>query len=141
MGVPEHLWRFPTREAIDSLAKRFDLPNTREMQDWEWEVADAMRIDEFLGAYLSGELSDDERFTIMETLLQCFEESGCDLDLDQRWAQVVASLDTHVELHAHTVWYWSCDDEDPAYWFRVTPWVRRILERHRTRLEQPGGAA
>ncbi len=142
MGVPEHLWRFPTREAIDSLAKRFGLPNTEEMQDWELEVADPIRLDEFLDAYLSGELSGDERFTIMETLLQCFEESDRDLESDRHWAQVLASLDTHIELHAHTVWYWSCvDDEDPADRFRVTPWVRRILERHRTRLEQLGGAA
>ena len=142
VGVPEHLWRFPTREAIDSLAKRFGLPNTPRMQDWEWEVADLARLDEFLDDYLSGELSDDERFTIMETMLQCFEESDRDLELDRLWTQVLSSLDTHIELHAYTVWHWSCvDDEDPADWFRVTPWVRRILLRHRTRLEQRGGAA
>jgi hypothetical protein len=142
VSVPEHLWRFPTREAIDSLADRFGLRNTPEMQDWEWEVADPARLDEFLAAYLSGGLSEDERFTLMETLLQCFEESEVDLASDQRWAQVAAALDSHIELHAHTVWYWSCvDDHDSANWFRVTPCVRRILERHRTRLEQPGGAA
>jgi len=142
MSVPEHLWRFPTREAIDSLAKRFELPNTPEMQDWEWEVADPDRLDEFLSAYMSGELSEDERFTIMETVLQCFEESELDLASDSRWTRVAAQLDEHIQLHAYTVWYWSCvDDEDHEAWFRLTPFMRGVLEPHRSRLQEPGGAA
>jgi hypothetical protein len=70
MTVPEHLWRFPTEQAIASLAARFDLPNESYMQDWEWEVADPERIDEYITVYNSGELNDDERFTLMETIVQ-----------------------------------------------------------------------
>ena len=136
MSVPEHLWRFPTREAIDSLAARFGFPNSPQMQDWEWEVADAARIDEFLLAYKSGELGDDERFTIMETILQSFEESDFDLSSDARWKEVLAAIEARIDLHAYSVWYWSClDFEDPQDWFRSTPQLRGILERHRTRLE------
>jgi hypothetical protein len=142
MSVPEHLWRFPTWEAIDSLARRFSLPNTPHMQDWEWEVADPERLDEFLSAYSSGDLSDDERFTIMETILQCFEESDTDLSSDARWSRLLAQLDEHVDLHAYTVWYWSClEEQDPTDWFRVTPFIRQVLARHRDRLEGPCGAA
>jgi hypothetical protein len=54
--VPEHLWRYPTKDAIENLAKRFDFPTDPQMQDWEYEVADASRIGEFLAAYESGEL-------------------------------------------------------------------------------------
>ncbi|MCP5384447.1 MAG: hypothetical protein H6913_07510 [Altererythrobacter sp.] len=46
------------------------------MQDWEFEVADANRIDEFLSAYQSQELTDDERFTLMEMIIQSFEDLG-----------------------------------------------------------------
>ena len=54
------------------------------MQDWEWEVASPERIDEFLAAYEGGELTDDERFTLMETLLQSFEDVDAPLLNDSR---------------------------------------------------------
>jgi len=141
VSVPEHLWRFPTRKAIDSLAVRFGFPNTPQMQDWEWEVADPTRIGEFLSVYMSGELDDDERFTIMETLLQSFEESRFDLSSDPRWKTVLSELERHIDLHAYSVWYWSClEDNEAEDWFRVTPHLREILNRHRTRLEAQSGA-
>lgn len=46
----DHLYRFPARAAIAALTIRFNLPNTKNMQDWEYEVADANRIAEFLAA-------------------------------------------------------------------------------------------
>jgi len=68
MSVPEHF--YPTRTAIDALAARFGLPNRPDMQDSEWEVAGPTRLDELINAYKSGELDDDERFTLMETIIQ-----------------------------------------------------------------------
>jgi len=53
-------------------------------------------------------------------LLQCFEDSDIDLASDARWTSTCGQLDKHIDLHAHTVWYWSClDYADPAEWFRV----------------------
>lgn len=49
----------------------------RTCQDWEWEVADPARIDEYLNAYHVGEFTDDERFTLMETLIQAFDDLRC----------------------------------------------------------------
>lgn len=48
---------FPSTEARRALAKRFDLPYADEMQDWEWEIADASRFEEFSAAYSLAELS------------------------------------------------------------------------------------
>lgn len=142
MSVPEHLWRFPTAAAIDSLAKRFGFPNSPDMQDWEWEVADAARLDKFLAAYESGELNDDERFTIMETILQSFEDLGPDLRLDPRWPRVLELLDRNIDLHAHTVWYWSdLEQENEEDAWLVTPYLRDILEKHRDRLDPRSGLA
>jgi hypothetical protein len=133
--VPEHLWRHSTRAAIDALAVRFDLPNTLEMQDWEWEVADADRIDEFVAAYQSGQLDDDERFTLMETIIQSFEDLGEALHVDARWQTVIELLNAHIKLHAYTVWYWANPDEDhyESHW-TVTPSLRQILRKHRDEL-------
>ncbi len=131
MTVPEHLWRFPTRQAIDTLARRFDLPDGPEMQDWEWEVADPDRIDEFLAAYESGELSDDERFSLMEILLQSFEDVPSPLAGNRAWARVLGHLERSIGLHAHSVWYWSdLESKGLDNSWRVTPFLREILERH-----------
>jgi len=49
----------PTGDAMQKLAARFNLPYGPEyphMQDWEHEVADRRRIDEFLLAYETEEL-------------------------------------------------------------------------------------
>ena len=137
MSVPEHLCRFPTSAAIDALAKRFRLPDGAQMQDWPWEVADAERLDEFLDAYDSGGLSDDERFTLMEIILQSFEDLGSSRGFDARWHRALDVLDRNIDLHAYSVWYWSdLENENTDELWLVTPFLRRLLERHRYRLER-----
>jgi hypothetical protein len=54
------------------------------MQDWSWEVADATRLDEFLAVYQTASLTDDERFTLMEVLLQSFEDRAQSHGFDSR---------------------------------------------------------
>lgn len=122
--------RYPTRAAIDSLAKRFGLKNHPDMQDWEWEVADDTRIDEFLAAYESGALDDDERFTLMETILQSFEELPHPVDKDPRFAKLLALLGRNVALHRHTIWHWCAYEVgDLGEAFQVSPYMRSLMAR------------
>jgi hypothetical protein len=97
--LPERLMRHPTRAAIDSLAVRLGLPNGPEMQDWQWEVANPERLDEFIATYVDSGLSDDERFTVMETIIQSCEDLGDSLDSDPRWQTVCALLERNLDLH------------------------------------------
>jgi len=107
------------------------------MQDWEWEVADSGRLDEFTGAYESGELNGDERFTLMETIIQSFDDLGPQHERDPRWRRILEILDRNIELHIYSVWYWSAvDGETSGEQFWVTPSVRRVLASHRTWLER-----
>lgn len=126
--MPEFLLRWSTGAAIASLAERFGLPDDPSMQDWELEVADASRVGEFVDAYTSGELSDDERFTLMELILFSSEGKGVPLAEQERWPQIVELLRRHVELHAHTIYYWSCVDAHPDddVW-DVTPYLRQTM--------------
>lgn len=138
MSVPEHLWRFPTRAAIDALAERFTLPNTPDMQDWAWEVADPCRIDEFLAAYQSSELTDDERFTLMEIILQSFADASGSLSDDTRWSLTLSLLDKNVALHIYSIWYWSDLENDLGeedQW-KVTPFLRKLLDHHSKQFAQ-----
>ena len=136
MSIPEPPVRYPTAAAIDSLARRFGFPNHPGMQDWPWEVADAERLDEFLAAYENGGLDDDERFTLMEILLQSFEDLGQSSGFDARWDRTLEILDRNIDLHACSVWYWSSlENDNPEDQWRVTPFLRRLVEKHRGRFE------
>lgn len=138
MSVPEHLWRCPTLAAVQSLAQRFNLAYAPEDQEWEHTAADAGRIDDFLAAYASGELDDDERFVLMELLIQSFEDSAADTGAaDPRWPQLLALLDQQIELHAFSLWYWAAPDDpaDEDQLWHVTPSLRPLLARHRAQLE------
>jgi hypothetical protein len=129
MAVPEKYWRYPTRAAIDALSRRFGLRNEPDMQDWEYEVADASRLEEFLRALEAHDLTDDERFTLSETVMECFEDlaqEGADLVPSGQWDRFVQLLRARVSLHARTLCYWS-DLESPLEdaW-RVSPLVRPL---------------
>ncbi len=105
------------------------------MQDWEWEVADPNRLDDFISAYQSGELDDDELFTLMEIIVQSFDDLGSAVSSDPRWQTASDLLDTNIAIHARTVWYWSCPDtDDQERQWAITPFIRPILVKHRAKL-------
>lgn len=127
MNVPQRYCRFPTAEAIDSLVARFALRNEPNMQDWEYEVADPDRLAEFLAALERDDLTDDERFTLSEIVMQCFEELSDDthdVSRMEEWQRFVAMLRARPTLHAFTLCYWSAPD--PTHAFAVSPLVRPL---------------
>ncbi|MEM9542606.1 MAG: hypothetical protein AAGA60_24325 [Cyanobacteria bacterium P01_E01_bin.42] len=139
MNIPKHLWRYPTGEAIDSLAIRFNLRNTGHMQDWEYEVADAKRIDEFVAAYENEPLSEDEKFTLMEIIIQSFEDLSAfeKLDNNPLWMKILQAVECNINLHIHTVWYWADpeNESDENDLWVVTPFFRKILAKYREHFE------
>lgn len=144
MEEPRHILRYATAEAIEQLSARFGFPPRPDMQDWEWEVADSNRIDEFLAAYETGGLSDDERFTLMEIILESFEDigrGGIDLCADARWQRTMTALERNISLHAHSVRYWSClETERPEEMFHISRFIREIRAAHRALFAEPGAS-
>ncbi len=53
------------------------------------------------------QLNDDERFTLMETIIQAFEDHPASLHANSLWQETLILLDTGIDLHAFSVWYWS----------------------------------
>ncbi len=131
MHVPQRYWRFPTAAAIDSLARRFDLPNHPGMQDWEFEVADPARLDEFLAAYDDGTLDDDERFTLMMTIIEscetAFGETGHTQNNDRQWHRVLEYIRRDVDLHIYSLWYWADPDNATDDSWIVAPDLRKLM--------------
>ncbi len=122
----------PSTPARQSLATRFGLPYHDNMQDWEWEVADASRFQEFLAAYRHASLNEAERGSLMEVLIQCVEDllaAGSPQPPESlpEWQAVAALLREHPSLHAATVDYWSCLEEpDLALCFHVSALMRPL---------------
>ena len=100
------------------------------MQDWEWDVADASRLLEFLAALEETDLSDDERFALAEVVMQCFENLAAEgravseiLSMDE-WRRFISILCARPTLHAHTLCYWAAPDDSDG--FHITGLVRPL---------------
>jgi hypothetical protein len=125
--------RFGTAASVATIQLRFNLPS-REVysQDWELCCGDPERLDEFLTCYEATSLTDDERFTLMEIIIASFDDwllldQPDDTDFNGRMRQ---QLTTGFKLHACTIYYWCCWDEDtvanPDHQFVATPLMRSI---------------
>lgn len=119
--------RHPDSAARRSLATRLDLPYSDDMQDWEWEVADSARFEEFLVMYHSTDLNDDERFSLMEILIQCVDDLGLSSQAVSAWTKIEPLLVHDSRLHGSTIEYWSRFGEtDLESLFNVSPQMRRL---------------
>lgn len=101
------------------------------MQDWAYEVSDPERIGEFLDAYLQEGMSEDERFTVMQTIIDSSERNPIPLEEQPQWAQIQQELRHNIALHASTIFYWSLPQEpdaQPDRLWRVTPSMRTIVQ-------------
>jgi len=90
--------KFHNINARVALAKRLNLPYRDNMQDWEYQVADVERIDDFLNAYDLRDITEDERFLLIEMLFQSFEEVD-DLEKDTRWHRTLSVVENNLDLH------------------------------------------
>jgi hypothetical protein len=137
--VPEHLQRWPTSAARQALAARLGLPYDRQMQDWEWEVAHSSLFPAFLAAYRGGDLDDDERFSLMECLVQ----SVADMTPPpggppKEWASVAELFRAAPQLHTSTIAYRSrMTGEEGWEWAGVSEAMRQVWADVRGQLVEP----
>ncbi len=131
--LPDHLRRYPTQAGRLALAGRLGLHIDPFAQDWEWEVAEPQHFPHWLAVYQHDELTDDERFSLMEMLVQCVENmAGEDgfpdaVEASPTWQAVAGLLRINARLHASTIWYWCVfDHEAPDEVFRVSHAMRRV---------------
>ena len=103
--------RFATRAAHDRLDALFAFPHDPYRQDWEIELSDGSRLEEFFIAYESQELTEDERFALMALVVASAHDA---LDFhnltDGQWQVVHELLVRDSHIHASTVYYWCCVD-------------------------------
>jgi hypothetical protein len=112
----EPKFRSVTRKSITKLSYIFKVQDSEFMQDWEWVIADHRRINEYIQLYLKMHMTDDDRFGIMETIIQSVEDLYSRNGFPpKQWSIVKKLLKRNKELHQYTVFYWSCLD-----WYTVS---------------------
>lgn len=123
--------KHPTAESIQRIAK--DLKIKLEegyMQDWEYEVADAKRVSEFIAYYKHNFFNANEKITIMTLILSSYDdyinEYGENFDYSRKIKQILIS---EPELYLGIVKYWACEGEDFEGFegdFAITLFVKQI---------------
>ena len=119
--------RFWTDKAIAALARRFGLDVNPYSQDWPWEVADPRRLQDYVDAYDSGELTEDEKFVLMDMILQAAEEQKDPLDANPIYARILQRLEQNFDLHRQQMTYWARLDSELEDAFSESPSLRRLL--------------
>ncbi|MHA3981929.1 hypothetical protein [Acinetobacter venetianus] len=106
-----------------------NLPYHDNMQDWEYQVADVERIDDFLNVYDLRDITEDERFLLIEMLFKSFEEVD-DLEKDTRWHRTLSVVENNLDLHTQTVLYWANGVESFEDSWNITPFIRNLRDQY-----------
>lgn len=103
--------RHPTAAAIERLSAVFGFSLDAYSQDWDVELADGLRLQEFVSAYATLTMDDDERFTLM-TLIVASAHDALDVHnmSESEWRPIHDLLTVDFSLHASTIYYWCCVD-------------------------------
>ena len=103
----------PNQDARRSLAAKLGLDYNDQMQDWEYEVSDQYRIDEFIAEYDKSDTTDKERETLMEMILDSSNDliqNGNIDEFERIFKEVKGRLKSNPDLHKRTLRYWTADN-------------------------------
>ncbi|MHA7831415.1 MAG: hypothetical protein ACX93O_09960 [Flagellimonas sp.] len=114
---------------MEQLSKELSLPYTGTEQDWDIEMADSNRIDEFIKFYNESNLCDDKKVAVMALILSSYDDllNENNLEIDKRWNGIRLILKSEKLIFNDLIEYWSLNDKkDIIDLFKITPLVRTI---------------
>jgi len=123
MGLPNL-----TAAAIAKLNRMLQLPAEGAEQDWELQLGDAARLDEFVRVYETAELDDEDRRALMSLIVASADAAlGAGTPGPPEQARIAALLVRDAHLHRTLLDYWSQGDVDePEAQFLISPWMREV---------------
>ncbi len=115
------------KEIIEQISKSLSLPFTGVEQDWDIEMANASRIDEFINFYKKNNLSNDMKFAAMCLILTSYDDflNNHDLNRDDKWDVIEVELNSQRQIFDSLIGYWSLEGKTKNI-FRITPLLREI---------------
>ncbi|MDQ0059992.1 hypothetical protein [Paenibacillus harenae] len=126
--------KYLKKEAIESLNKRLILPALDPYsQDWEYELADSSKLNEFITYYEKSTLTIDEKFALMALIISSFDDSLSEGKLSDHTRDTIKYLlIKDIEIHRNKIKYWAREEEDELEdCFAVTPLMREILDKQK----------
>ncbi|MBN8822318.1 MULTISPECIES: hypothetical protein [unclassified Spirosoma] len=118
-----------TQQAINIVSQKLHLPITGLEQDWDIELADSSRIDEFLTLFKQdNNLDNEQKYVLMALILASCDDAlqeGKALSRDS-WTYIEWVLKTHSIYHA-LIDYWGLPtSKNENDLFALTPYIRAI---------------
>lgn len=122
--------RFVTQKAIEELTRNLNLEfDWEDYQDWEFIVGKSADIAKYIEYYIS-EIDDDNKFALMEIIIQATEEQEVENDFIKYSEIVQRLLSENFKLHEHSLFYWSCFDiNNLEDCWRITPIMRSLWNK------------
>lgn len=119
--------RFVTPKAIEDLTRNLNLQYTlSDYQDWEFIVGKPEDIEKYINYYTT-EVDDDNKFALMEIIIQATEDQAMETDFLKYLKTVLHLLKENFSLHEYSVFYWSCFDNDAIEdCWKLSPHMRNL---------------
>lgn len=113
------------KEIIERLSKELSLSFMGIEQDWDIELADNKRVNEFISYYNENNLTDEMKYATISLILASYDDflNDKELDRDYRWYEIEKILKSENELFSNLIEYWAVDSEIENV-FRITPLIR-----------------
>ncbi len=118
-----------TKDAIEYLNKNLSLPSTGIEQDWEIELADLNRIEEFVLFYRNSSLNEEEKRALMSLVIASYDDYLNEKHISNKnyENEIKELLKLDKPLFSELIDYWSLEGEsDPENYFKITPFIRNI---------------
>lgn len=123
-----------TKKSVDFLSRELGLPATGREQDWDIELSDSARLDEFLFFYKEKTLDDEQRFAMMALIISSFEDLVGEKEKNHdSWKTISKILAENFEFFSPLFDYWCVDDEpDSNDVYKVTKLMRSVRDKIKT---------
>lgn len=119
---------FITKSAIEYLNKALQLPAQGDEQDWELELANEERLEEFVKSYSHQQLSSELKFALMQLIVSSLDDRvAFGGDAGMVWREIAMLLEIDWELHSSTIEYWAANDTLDG--FKVSPFFRDLITK------------
>jgi hypothetical protein len=117
------------KEIMEQLSKELALPYTGTEQDWDIEMANSNRINDFIKFYQQNDLSVEKKVAVMSLILASYNDllDDNDLEIDDRWSEIKSILKSERIIFVDLIDCWSLNNEvEEDNLFRITPLMRNI---------------
>ncbi len=125
MKIEEPKFRCGKEKAIKELVAEYDYSHADWMQDWPYEIAESIEIENYFRHY-DEQTDEDKKFSLMEMLIQSLTDIEDQNDFDKNWSRLRPKIIEDFEIHEYTIFYWSCFGEKLSDCWKVTPNMREL---------------